>query len=136
MPKLKRQDVFNKVWQHAVVEGNEPSYDFNEDNCFYRGPNGESCFVGVCIPDEVYRPDMEHNNADSLVLNFPEVEKLFDKRSANTDFLNSLQYVHDGAGGMEEPDEGWEEFWRDKLSVFAEKKNLTIPDAKATTAQS
>ena len=48
-----QQEAFDIVWQAFVVEGRPQSVG-TRGRCFYRGPNGARCAVGLLMPDELY----------------------------------------------------------------------------------
>lgn len=127
-----KQDVFNIVWQEFVVDGRQQAYDREEDKCVYRGSDPDTkkreadsdmrCLVGVCIPDDMYDPELEYHGGISNVYNNMSewYESVFN--GIDVAFLSSLQRAHDDAGNSE--------FTADitaRLRGVAEDHGLTIP---------
>ncbi len=85
-----RQEVFNTVWRHFVVEGWSLAFDREEEVCLYRGPNGTKCAIGLFLSDETALASRcEPVNR----LTLPPILK--DCRSM--EFLKALQAAHDDA---------------------------------------
>jgi hypothetical protein len=114
---LTRQEIFNKVWQHAVIEQQPPSITY-ENQCRYRGPDGTKCFIGVIIPDEKYDPSFEKSSLRHIleVLNF-DVEL--------SPFLRSLQCIHDSCARYDE--KYYFQNVKLRLTEFSYKESLQIP---------
>jgi hypothetical protein len=49
--KITLQAVFSAAWQAFIVEGKDPAFNTNINNCVYLDNNGNKCAVGLCIPD-------------------------------------------------------------------------------------
>mgnify|MGYP000264000552 FL=1 len=128
---LTLQEVFNKVWERAytpIRSENEallqPSTP-GKNICSYRNPKDgvNHCFIGVCIPNEVYNEEFEGMGALDLFKSYPNEMKLIfgnmvtEYRAKNA--LSELQSIHD----LIEP-----EFWHERLREFAIKYNLAIPE--------
>lgn len=63
---MTKQEIFNTVATHLFTQGvraSSPDGDF----CFYRAPDGKKCAVGCLIPDELYKPDMEHTPLNDII---------------------------------------------------------------------
>ena len=118
MNTMSLQDVFNKVWERAKIKERSESLQ----SCLYRNPDGSKnhCFVGVCIPDELYDPKMDEaaTGADQLLIKYPKVCELFNFQDAGLALLD-LQRIHDYG----DPDD-----WEPELVKFASNNNLTIPE--------
>lgn len=118
MNTMSLQDVFNKVWERAKIKERCES----RVSCLYRNPDGSKnhCFVGVCIPDELYDPKMDENayGADTILTKYPKVCELFNFDGASLKLLD-LQRIHD----CDDPDN-----WEPELIKFANNHNLTIPE--------
>ena len=114
--KITLQEVFNKVWERAKVEVR--SFDSTKAICTYRNSDGSKnhCFVGVCIPDELYTPEME--DGGSISVN-ECVKSLFHKTLHPA--LQELQSIHDNRGHYGTDD------WPAELTKFAKKHRLKIP---------
>jgi hypothetical protein len=114
---MNRQDVFNKIWDYFIVNKNPKAGDNN--TCYYRGPGGIKCFVGVLIPDDMYSPDMENKSAGEMLEKFPALMKHLDASGSDLFFLKILQDIHD----YYTPD-----MWRKELNDFAITFDLQIPN--------
>lgn len=120
---MNKQEVFDRVWNHFVVEGNPLSISRDiEGSCLYRGPDGTKCAVGLLIPDELYSPDMEGNSVCGLIDDFANksLAKVLDvENKDDISFLARLQSAHDLADDVD-PIE-------DRLRDVAERCKLSIP---------
>ncbi len=117
------QDVFNVIWQKFVVKG-APQSRHQSGGCAYRDPNGNACFVGCCIPDEEYYPEMEGRYARTLAESDPDLwERVFNGITA--DNMCVLQRIHDrwSAGSYGD----WGVWLRRELRAFAANNNLRVP---------
>lgn len=97
---MTKQQMFDRVWQHFVVEKGPPSGDLTR--CNYRDPSGAKCAMGLLIPDEMYAPVMEGRPAYAVLAGWPELHRLLmdgfdDVPIALWDLCHSLQNCHDGA---------------------------------------
>lgn len=138
---MNRQEIFNKLWDHFVVQGNPQSTNGNV--CLYRGPNGARCAAGVVLPDEHYDPKLEglslrallsdrgredgrDHHDDHRLHNMPEPSTLREQwgvAEEDVEMLAEAQHGHDaGATGIH--------FRRDFagfLRRLAEKYNVAQP---------
>jgi hypothetical protein len=95
---MTKQEMFDTVARHLLTQ-NERSEEIRKSTvdgtlipfCSYRGMGGLKCAIGVLIPDEIYRPEMENNGAYSLLEQFPELAAYI----PDEDLAHALQYVHD-----------------------------------------
>lgn len=62
---LTKQEYYDLLVKSAT-DGTFPSYDPAEERCFYRGPNGSKCAVGLLIPDSDYDRGFEGLSVWSL----------------------------------------------------------------------
>ena len=150
MNKLSRQDCINIVWKHAVVKGSLPSVDkksiinlgsnIKMGNCSYRGDDGNKCFAGLLIPDNVYSEDMENQPMSDVCAEWDSVSDLFDcdtwGKENDFDFLDGLQQIHDrmfneansvGVFYTRTP-ECWSEEWKRVLTTFISDNKLEVPN--------
>lgn len=118
------QEIFNIVWMRAkdkrqALRGN--------GHCSYRSditdPTSLACFIGECIPDKAYIPQLDsdgNGNIDNAIDDvFYEHIHLFPVEwDGMLGQLGSLQGIHD----LYEPSE-----WEQELVNFAKNNNLTIP---------
>ncbi len=87
---MTKQEVFNTVWRHFVVEGNPLSFDPKNYRCLYRGPDGAKCAIGLFLSDGA-----------AAACNFAGVSSipphLFPKAllGVEMEFLKDLQQAHD-----------------------------------------
>jgi len=95
---MKKQEIFNQVWDWFVIKKNRRSAHADNNMCLYRGPRGAKCAVGCLIPDEMAnRHSLKKLNADVELLfeRYPEIKKFLGGQR-NWNFLDALQSVHDG----------------------------------------
>ena len=119
---MDKQEIFNKVWERAKIH--VKSINPASDLCMYRNPNGNNnhCFVGVCIPDELYDPAIEEARVVNLLnpnVRYwynSKITKLFEGIEPN--FLGDLQRIHDHTPFID---------WELNLKEIANKYNLSIP---------
>lgn len=92
---MKPQEIFNKVATHLFTQGTRAMADpdCHSGQCMYRGPNGSKCAVGVLIPDELYRKNMETRTINGLLDDEEVVLPAW--MTENRQLLWSLQCVHD-----------------------------------------
>jgi len=123
------QEVFDKVWNHFVVNHGKQSRMQSPNGstkCLYRGMDGAKCAVGLFIPDEDYRDwydadgSMDVANLKDrlyecgLANNLVELREFLD---ANFDLLQALQAAHDDDFSHIEG----------SLRAVAEDNNLKVP---------
>jgi hypothetical protein len=89
------QEIFDTVARHLFTQGERAGDDFG---CFYRGPCGTKCAVGILIPDAAYHEDMEGCSVAGLF--DPEACKLDEFSlpawmAEHVNLLQRLQNVHD-----------------------------------------
>lgn len=84
------QEVVNFVKDHLLKQGckSEKRSETGKITCLYRGPNGTKCAAGCLIPDEDYKPDMEHGKWSSVSMNYG-----FERKHIY--LISDLQYIHD-----------------------------------------
>lgn len=99
--------MFQKVWDHFVVNKGKASVTKEEPNvfkCAYRGPNGTKCSIGVLIPDDMYVEGVE--KVDALkALNYSGV--IPNRISMEfAEFITHLQQAHDTPAHLFDVDDG------------------------------
>lgn len=120
---MNSQEAFNKVWERAkkLVKSQHRGVNAFGDVvifCCYRNPiDGNKCFVGELIPDELYKPSMERNSVASLQADYHEIEELF--KDVKQNLLGDLQSIHDGDSVSD---------WEEKLRWFGLYYKLEIPE--------
>ena len=105
--------------QSLRSEGDRPP------SCAYRGDDRCMCAIGVLIPDDIYRPEMEGLRFSVLHYRFNTIRTLFD--GVDIWVLAQLQGIHDGTNVKD---------WAADLLHLAERHNLddsVITDAPAGT---
>lgn len=65
--------------------------------CFYRGPNGAQCFVGLFIPDELYKDEYNIKCVEDLFADAPDIKALLCRDAIRLETWAALQNVHDNA---------------------------------------
>ena len=121
--RMSGQEIFNKVWDWFVVQGNPRSVN-EEGDCNYRGPNNSRCAVGLLISDACYRPSMEGHTARTLSDEYPQIIEAI----APTDltegvkFLMGLQACHDNSSSYVSTAQ--------RLRAFAETWSLSVPNSE------
>jgi hypothetical protein len=68
----------------------------NHPTCAYRGPEGKKCAVGLFIPDNKYKPEMDDGMSLKAVFN-----ECLATMPLNYEGLALLQTVHDRSDGDE-----------------------------------
>ncbi len=91
---MTEQEIFDKVLAHSRSM-TEKAVSLLGEYCMYRTSTGNRCFVGVCIPDEVYVPEMENSGIDTLLSRFPVMQNILGASKRRIDFLVRLQEIHD-----------------------------------------
>lgn len=86
--------------------------DFNGDTCLYRGPNDTKCAVGMFIPDNLYKPEMDQSSAtdingggvsySKLVTIYPEISPFMPLEPTD---MTALQAAHDSSHSNDTLDE-------------------------------
>lgn len=115
---MDKQEIFDAVRKYANTM-NEKSLD-EDGTCVYRSDNGNSCFIGAFIPDNLYDPEMEGHAILGLGIYKGVIESLGIPKYDNDNIFKlwaDLQDVHDD----------WDIFtWEDGFKEVAEKHNLIM----------
>lgn len=90
---------FFKLAEKTSLEGGFPANRTDIDGhfygCVYRTADGaRACLVGLTIPNDEYRQDMECGKADTLYETFPQLTKYIPEGMTVDDMLE-CQEVHD-----------------------------------------
>ena len=85
------QEIFTQVWNHFVVNEAPRSMD-SEGRCWYRGPEGQRCAVGVVLLDTEYVPEHESHSVGTVC-----AKGFWERLCPHTSLLRSLQRLHDSA---------------------------------------
>jgi hypothetical protein len=124
---MTRQEMFDRVWQHFVVDGRPLARAGDAaGNCYYRMPDGRRCALGVLISDEMYSPAFEGRPARALIEGSGPLAAILKDGLEGTPeqqsaFVQSLQYCHDEAGDTDDI--------RTNLERLAVNHGLQIPEA-------
>jgi len=123
-PTITNQEIFDKVWNHFVVNKGPASFNNESGMCKYRGDNGAKCAVGLFIPDEDYDPKIENYtaNADRVTSLLP-----FTVNDSKVSYLLELQRCHDRAVQYLTNTEDFYIVVERRLRELAELHNLLIP---------
>lgn len=121
---MNNQEVFNKVWNHFVVNKSSPSVNV-KGGCFYRGPNNTKCAAGVLIPDDLYSPTMEGITFYSLLRGYPALKKYFN--GCNGLLIRQMQLCHDGVAQTYWDDPAFYTHMEYELRKIAVNCDLAIP---------
>jgi hypothetical protein len=89
--------------------------DMAHYTCRYHSPDGMKCPVGALIPDAVYKPEMENQRVELLVLTDLLPSELKEEFVANLELLRKLQDIHDHERL---------ERWEDSFYLVSKKFNL------------
>lgn len=137
MKNVTLQEVFDRVVKHLLTQ-NKVSFaskngdSKNGDICAYRGAGGLMCAVGCLIPDNLYKPEMDHPDtvvhmgyiSSTDIMGIVEhfgLNELFDFTVTDCSadqfimHLATLQHIHDKTPTK---------MWEFELKEFAKKNNL------------
>lgn len=116
--------MFSRVWEYFI--GDSSTFKtFDGENSY--APNGMgvySCAVGLLMPQELYKPEMDEYAFQLVTKLFPKVVDYFGED--NIWFLVKLQELHDTSDSREE--------FGQELIELAKAYQLEVPtpeDAKA-----
>lgn len=106
---LTKDEIFAKVRERAKDQ--RKARDENRTKglqCMYRAPNGLACFVGCLIPDELYKPEMDHDigggsSIGQIFKHSPAIAEYLGRD--NLWLLIQLQGIHDGTPTKQWDDE-------------------------------
>lgn len=97
---MTKQEIFNRVWQHFVVDKGAPSCN-DQGGCLYRGPGDARCAVGLFLSDETAThyealpvTGLSNIAARRKAHFSPEEEELLIQHAW---LLKALQWAHDEA---------------------------------------
>jgi hypothetical protein len=65
MKELTKKEVYDLVVEHLLTQKERCVSDYDESECLYRNESGLKCAVGALIPDNIYRPIIEHGDLRS-----------------------------------------------------------------------
>jgi hypothetical protein len=127
-----KQDAFNRIWQHFIVERNFPGVALNGSGCCYRTLNGDVCAVGVLLPN---MEGLDHHltgSVRSIVEKRDAVGAAFDKLAtiAGLEFLIMAQGAHDKIAHRNDFHDAYETALRSIAKMFG----LTVPEGECHAA--
>ena len=89
---MTNQEAFNQVWAWAnrpVARKSERA----DGVCLHRGEDGNRCFIGSLIPDDVYTPEFDTEfTLNDVQDNTPGLDEV------SIDLLADLRNCHDASG--------------------------------------
>jgi len=91
---MTEQELFDIVYKHMMSQNAKSMMAMAVEgsfSCAYRGKDGLMCAVGVLIPDEDYRADMEGLASQNLLAKGACLHHL----AAHHELLSKLQHIHD-----------------------------------------
>ena len=89
---MTEQEIFDKVTVHLLTQNLKSRETPWGGKCKYRDDRGHKCAVGILIPDELYKPEMEGFTYAALRRGYPELGFM----DWSTTLPTALQMMHDG----------------------------------------
>jgi hypothetical protein len=114
-----KQQIFNKVWKHFVVENNPKS--MSNASCLYYSKSG-GCAIGCLIGDNKDKKKLDKSfdtGIDGIRDAYPDIISKYISTSILSSFLVQLQTIHDCY---------FTEF-EGRMRALAKKYNLKVPKA-------
>lgn len=120
---MTNQEIFDKVARHLLTQ-KVPAREARSrpdriGMCLYRTKDGKKCAAGCLIPDELYSPQMEGEDIQTVLRQYPQVKHAIlgdDVEDSRFALLGNLQSVHD----MHRPEE-----WKEQLAITAHDYSLS-----------
>ena len=84
---MTQQEIFDKVWEHFIVNKGNPSHDGMV--CKYKDHFGNKCAVGLFIPNNKYSRHMEGVTSAVIQRDFNILKEV------DPVFLGNIQGCHD-----------------------------------------
>jgi len=107
---MTAQELFDIVFKHLMSQSAKSMMVVEGGfSCAYRGKDGLKCGIGILIPDEDYREDMEGFAVQNLLAKGACLCHL----AAHRELLYKLQGIHD-----EDPVEDWGRALRETAVAF------------------
>lgn len=96
---MTAQEIFDKVSKHLVRQGRRSERGTSKPgeigDCLLRAKDGSKCSIGVLIPDDVYRPDMEGLLVAKLLTSGLLSPPIAEELKPHLALLQRLQMIHD-----------------------------------------
>lgn len=122
--KERRQEHFNIVWQHFVVEKAPASFDIS--GCLYAGPDGAVCAFSLLLTEDE-RADAvrghEGYGAEAVIYTL-RLRRFYNRYGMPDPWYDRLQYCHDSAA----LNDGFTNAMADNLCGLATDYGLTVPE--------
>lgn len=113
---LTRQQIFDA----AHLQAQKKTRCIQNKVCLYSDQQGNKCFIGALIPDELYKTSLENRPGSDVLVELEMLPNRSDSFCDTQDFITQLQKVHDSFVI---------ESWNDALLDIAKQYNLTVPNA-------
>lgn len=127
--KYSKQEIFNRVWEHYLVNGGGAGWNADKNRCVYHTKEGNSCAIGVF--DEGKKLSGVDMSVSRLRLSL--LELLFGEMiCGDVDFLTSIQHAHDTAArhaNLNGEPKGFASRLQDNMLAVATQYNLTTPES-------
>ena len=93
---MNKNEVIVETVKRILDQG-EASVDRENGKCFYRGPNGTKCAIGMWIPDELYNADFDSAPNGSAILEREDIVEILpdDIKALDIYLLSDMQSWHD-----------------------------------------
>lgn len=108
---MTRQEVFDRVARHLILQNRVSLAAGLPPSCRYRGHSGLQCAIGCLIEDDEYTPEMEGHSIDSALW------ANWRKRLAGNDSYDNLRYLIYGLRSIH--DRAEPASWPKKLRLVA-----------------
>lgn len=121
------QETFDTVARHLLTQKERCAIPDPRNTdaiiCQLRDPEGRKCAIGVLIPDELYRPEMEGKSVSALAREYKELAEVFEITivpqagivDPREQLLDQLTEIHDSF---------MPELWASCLETTAREFNL------------
>lgn len=125
------QDIFNKIWQHFIVERWPAGREASVNACCYRTEAGHCCAVGLFIPEEEFFSGMNGmGNVQRLLEQLKSNPRTASEDTLalldrNLGFFCALQVHHDSAAVCAEM---FHQLFEESLRELAERWELDVPE--------
>jgi hypothetical protein len=112
------------------------SFSQGSGSCFYRGPEGRRCALGMWISDSAYEPSMEGHGVAWLLQSDYFKDKLPSWFREHSGLLSALQAAHDRAANERAVKAPFFATWEDEMRTIARCRHLIYtPPGHMLTAE-
>lgn len=125
------QEIFNKAWQHFIVEDGLPASEYNQAidmySCKYLTDKGRKCAVGLSIP-EGHSAQYYNGNFSEIIILYPDL--FSDLVNFDEEIIDNFQYyLHDNLTDISNGQWRFTKKQRkNKYLAVAREYGLTIPE--------